>query len=121
VNCPQCKAEIESGDNYCLKCGAPLDPSLEGAGERDATGGIIPYKNPPALIAYYLAVFSLIPCLGLPLGLAAFVLGIVGLVKRKRQPHVKGSVHAWIGILLGGGMVLLWGTLPFWGPGLLGQ
>jgi hypothetical protein len=69
----------------------------------DATGGIIPYKNPPALVAYYLGLFSpVIPLLGLLMGIAALILGIVGLRKRKANPMIKGSVHAWIGIVLGG-------------------
>lgn len=63
---------------------------------------IIPYKNVRALIAYYLAVFSLIPFLGMPLGLAAFVLGILGLKFRRQHPTTGGAVHAWIGIVLGG-------------------
>ena len=78
---------------------------------RDATGGVIPYKNAPALIAYYLAVFSLIPILGLPLGLAAVVLGFFGLAKRRANPAVRGTAHAWIGIVLGGLTTLLWGGL----------
>jgi len=32
--------------------------------EGDATGGIIPYKNPKALIAYYLGIFSGLPLCG---------------------------------------------------------
>lgn len=68
----------------------------------DATGGLIPYKNVPALAAYYLAIFSLIPLIGMVLGLAALVLGIVGLKKAARQPEVKGKVHAWVGIIVGG-------------------
>jgi len=36
----------------------------------DATGGVIPYKNPPALIAYYCGIFSLLPILGLVFGIA---------------------------------------------------
>ena len=72
----------------------------------DATGGVIPYKNVPALIAYYLGVFSLIPCLGIPLGLAAVILGLVGLVNYRKRPQVRGVVHAWVGILLGGLMLL---------------
>ena len=39
----------------------------------DPVSAVIPYRNMPALISYYLAVFSLIPCLGIPLGLAAVV------------------------------------------------
>jgi hypothetical protein len=63
---------------------------------------VVPYKNPKALIAYYLAIFSLIPCLGLPLGIAAFILGIAGLKVLKTHPNAHGKVHAWIGIILGG-------------------
>ena len=69
--------------------------------EGDATGGIIPYRNPPALVAYYCGIFSLIPCLGLILGLVAIVLGVSGLRKRRQHPLVRGQVHAWIGIILG--------------------
>lgn len=82
--------------------------SSEGA---DAAATIIPYRNPPALIAYYCGVFSLIPCLGLPLGIAAIPLGIVGLRKHRRQPSAKGSVHAWVGILLGSITTILWGAV----------
>jgi len=77
----------------------------------DSTGGIIPYKNPAALIAYYLGLFSLFPILGAFLGLAAFILGIKGLSDRKKNPKIKGSVHAWIGIVMGGLFGLLWTLL----------
>jgi hypothetical protein len=60
----------------------------------DATGGIIPYKNAPALIAYYLGIFGLIPLIGLLLAIPAFILGIIGLRKRAETPAVKGAVHA---------------------------
>lgn len=43
----------------------------------DATGGVIPYKNPAALIGYYVGVFGLVPMLGVPLALAAIVLGVL--------------------------------------------
>jgi len=65
-------------------------------------GGLIPYKNPKALWAYYLGVFSLIPCFGIPLGVAALVLGIKGLKVSALQPERGGKAHAWIGIVLGG-------------------
>jgi hypothetical protein len=81
----------------------------------DATGGVIPYKNFPALVAYYCGVFSIIPCLGLPLGLVAFVCGILGLKKAAQMPAVKGTVHAWIGIIAGGLMMLIYAALGlFW-------
>lgn len=84
-------------------------PIAKNAG--DATGGVIPYKNGPALAAYYTGIASLIPVLGMLLGPIALVLGIMGLRKRKRQPEVKGSVHAWIGIVVGAGCLLLYGGL----------
>jgi hypothetical protein len=72
----------------------------------DATGGVIPYKNPQALTSYYLGVFSLIPLLGLLLGCVAVPLGIIGLRKRKTMPQIRGTAHAWVGIILGGLSVL---------------
>lgn len=74
----------------------------------DATGGIIPYKNPKALIAYYLGIFSGLPLIGLPIGIAAFVLGVMGLRDRQRNPAIKGSVHAGIGIGCGGIFTVVW-------------
>lgn len=67
----------------------------------DGTGGLIPYKNPKALISYYLGIFSLLPVLGFPLGLASIILGVGGLRARRRTPIIKGSAHAIIGIVLG--------------------
>jgi hypothetical protein len=87
---------------------APLTvATLLQEGQSDATGGMIPYKNGPALTSYYLAVASLIPCLGLLTGIPAFFLGLKGLKKVKAQPWVRGSVHAWIGVVVGAVMVLL--------------
>ena len=72
------------------------------SGEGDATGGVIPYKNPYALTAYYLGILSLLCCLtGLPWGIIPIVLGVIGLRRRAANPVIKGSVHAWIGIVLG--------------------
>ncbi len=69
--------------------------------EGDATGGLIPYKNPHALIAYYLGIVALLPLIGLPFGIASVILGVMGLSRRKKNPIIKGSVHAWIGIVFG--------------------
>lgn len=82
---------------------APNHPQPQPSGEGDSTGGVIPYKNPHALTAYYLGIGFLICCITpLPLGLIPLVLGIMGLHKRAQNPVIKGSVHAWIGIVLGG-------------------
>lgn len=68
----------------------------------DNTGGVIPYKNPMALAAYYCAIFSLIPGVGLLLGPIGFGLGIKGFMDYRAEPQRAGQVHAWIGIILGG-------------------
>lgn len=65
-------------------------------------GWLIPYKNAQALWAYYLGIFSLIPCVGIPLGIAALILGIRGLKFGDLHPEARGKGHAWTGIILGG-------------------
>lgn len=88
----------------------PVQPtSVDSQG--DSTGGIIPYKNPKALIAYYLGILSGLPLIGIPLGIAAFVLGIMGLRDRQRNPVIKGSIHAGIGIGCGGFFALFWSII----------
>ena len=80
-------------------------PSPEEQG--DATGGVIPYKNPHALAAYYIAIGALL----IPgLGIVSLILGIKGLRARKAKPVIKGSVHAWIGIVVGVLTSLAWFT-----------
>jgi hypothetical protein len=70
--------------------------------EGDSTGGVIPYKNMPALLAYYLGILSLICCLfAVPFGIVPLVLGIIGLKRRAANPAIHGTAHAWIGIVLG--------------------
>jgi hypothetical protein len=85
--------------------GAFTPPPIAPAPTPPAGGGlnvIIPYRNPAALVAYYFGVFSVIPFLGILLGIAGFVLGIMGLRFRRRNPTAGGVVHAWIGIVVGG-------------------
>ena len=102
-SCAACGESVAQGAVFCRYCGHdPRSGELAAApAEGDATGGIIPYKNTPALASYYLGVFSLVPCLGIPLAISAIICGVLGLKKRKREPHVKGSVHAIVGIVLG--------------------
>lgn len=118
-DCPFCAESIALAALKCKHCGEFLDrdapsrhfaptPSIsypetttrsaQPAG--DATGGVIPYKNTPALFAYYFGVFSVIPCF--MTGLVGLYLGIIGLKRARAQPHVRGQFHAWIGILVGG-------------------
>jgi hypothetical protein len=69
--------------------------------EDDAVATIIPYKNAPALIAYYLGLFSCFPFLGFFLAIAALILGVKGLKEVKRNPRAHGTAHAWIGLVCG--------------------
>lgn len=89
----------------------PVPANPDQTPQGDATGGLIPYKNPPALTAYYLGLFSLFPVLGIGLAVPALILGLKGLRNSKEHPEVKGQVHAWIGIVMGGLMALIWGGL----------
>jgi hypothetical protein len=108
---PEEKPMSQMGTDDPFQTPQHVNPPKPAPGEGDSTGGLIPYKNTPALIAYYLGIFSLIPCFGLLLAIPAFILGIIGLQKRAQNPAVKGSAHAWIGIVLGGICTLLWGGL----------
>lgn len=72
----------------------------------DAVSTIIPYRNGMALAAYYVGVFSLIPCFALILGPLAVIFGIIGLNRVKANPEVKGTGHAIAGIVLGGFTIL---------------
>jgi hypothetical protein len=101
--CPHCGKPISVTARICPFC--RQDPYMPVSGG-DATGGLIPYQNPAALWAYYLGVFSILPCF--PLGVTALVLGLKGLKAAKERPLVKGTVHAWIGILLGGFFAFVW-------------
>ena len=100
--CPVCGKMIAETAKVCRFCGEQFAPPPS-AEEGDATGGVIPYKNPPALIAYYCGIFSLLACIPifLPLPIAAVILGIKGLKNAKQHPQVRGQVHAWIGIICG--------------------
>ena len=123
MKCFACQAEIQDYSTVCPKCGEdpranPYEAPTAGRtrpvtnpNEGDATGGIIPYKNPKALIAYYLGIFSGFPVIGFFLAVPAFVLGIMGLRDRNRNPAIKGSIHAGIGIGCGTIFTLLWGSL----------
>jgi hypothetical protein len=74
----------------------------------------VPYRNAPALTAYYLGVFGLIPFLGVPLALVAIPLGVVGLRRAREHPEAHGSAHAWTGIVAGALSVIGHGALIAW-------
>jgi hypothetical protein len=110
MRCLTCGAEIAEGRQYCDRWAAFAGGAPTASGASDALSKIVPYKNTPALIGYYLAVFSLIPCIGLLMAVAAIALGIKGLAVARQTPEAHGKVHAWIAIVLGGLMLVLQGA-----------
>ena len=106
IPCPVCGEKIIATASICRFCGEQVGEVRPSREEGDSTGGVIPYKNMPALIAYYCGVLSIIPCF--PIGIVAVVLGIMGLKRAKQHPEVKGKAHAWIGIIAGGIFGLIW-------------
>ena len=95
-------AGVKAGGNLPAGMTAPPTAPVQG----DVTGGVIPYKNPQALLSYYFGIFGLVPLLGIPFALAAIILGILGLKRRRLTPVVKGQVHAWIGLVFGASSLL---------------
>ena len=74
----------------------------------DGISTLIPYRNVPALMGYYLGIFSIIPILGAVMGIAAVVLGIMGLRRVQQHPEAKGTAHAIVAIICGGLFGLIW-------------
>jgi len=86
----------------------PPVPVNHGNAGEEAVATVIPYRNPMALAAYYMGIFSFIPLLGIFLGAAAFVCGILGLRHASQNEGAHGRVHAAIGIGCGGVFFLLY-------------
>lgn len=73
-------------------------------GERDETTLLtrwVPLRNPPALIAYYLAIFGLIPGAGLLLGPAALACGCYGMRRSQLFSPPVGFGHAVFAVVCG--------------------
>lgn len=77
---------------------APPRPVGAATGKDDPVSVLIPYKNPQALISYYVGIFALLPLIGIPLAFTSIVFGWKALKFRKLHPESHGTVHAWVGI-----------------------
>ncbi|MEZ6317286.1 MAG: hypothetical protein R3B49_00840 [Phycisphaerales bacterium] len=113
INAPPTMAGVV-GAYFCSKCGydrsgSPSRPcpecgctSAPVSTVTDGTGGLIPYKNPMALAAYYAGIGSLItmfvPFVGPICSVVVMVLGVKGIRAYKLLPARRGVVHAWVGI-----------------------
>jgi hypothetical protein len=83
----------------------PTAPTGLRSTEPRSTSAMIPAGNPSALIGYYFAVLGV---LAPGVGLIAIVLGIFGLRRVRRYPAVKGTAHAWVAILGGAFVTIVW-------------
>lgn len=118
MKCPDCQADNAATAATCASCGATLknvyaaptahyEPAVElrpvpaPGGDDDAVATIIPYKNPAALISYYLGLFSCLPILGFPMAIVALVLAFKGFKARRLNPRTHGIAHAWVGLICG--------------------
>jgi len=102
--CTRCGQRNLENCYRCTRCGLVLhgkDQAQYVITDDSTMGGLIPVKNARALSAYYLGIFSLIPCLGIPLGIAALIFGVMGLKHAELHPEARGKVHAWVGVILG--------------------
>jgi hypothetical protein len=83
-------------------------PNYQTPQSTDPVQSFIPYKNMPALISYYLGIFSILPCVGAIMGPIAIFLGIKGLKLANQHPEARGKGHAITGIICGSLFGLLW-------------
>ena len=101
LQCAACHQPVRPHDAACPHCGQPFQAPSPPAGD-EMVATVIPYRNPSALLAYYLGVFSVICGIGFFLGIAAVILGVLGTNYRKKHPTAHGLAHAWVGIIVGG-------------------
>jgi hypothetical protein len=104
IYCQKCGQQNKENNFKCTRCSFVLHSQTQQqyiVVEDGTMGGLIPYKNPKSLWAYYLGLFSLIPCFGILLGIAALILGIGGLRYANLHPEARGKVHAWVGVIMG--------------------
>lgn len=108
--CRYCGKLIGDNDVFCCYCGRAQNRQEPVVVKVDQTSGLdklIP-PNSAALWAYYLGIFTGICFI---LGIPALIMGILGIRYANQHPEAKGKVHAWVGIILGGLGILLWGLM----------
>ena len=77
----------------------PLQGYLDS--QSDVLATLIPWRNSCALIGYYFGLLGIIPLVGCILSPVAIVLGILGILKWKKDHRSRGLVHAIVAIICG--------------------
>lgn len=91
----------DGGERVAAAAHTRIGPIVRREADDGFVSTLIPYRNPAALVGYYVSVASLIPVLALVLGPLAIGLGVAGLRARAREPRLKGTAHAVVAIVLG--------------------
>jgi hypothetical protein len=115
MQCPTCQADNPPKAQKCSQCGARLARRRNGpqAGE-SAIQSWIDSSNALARTAYRCALLALVPFLGLVLGPAALIMGLIGRLREKANPSEGGAGLAMAAMVLGGiTLVTNWTGLYF--------
>jgi hypothetical protein len=118
MRCPACNAENDREAVTCAACGAAIARRARRRGIAEETdtpfGPNVEEQNRPALRAYRLSVWGLIPLFGLVLGPAAVVLGSRARARARDDPDFTAwgpllasivlgllvAITNWVGVVL---------------------
>lgn len=94
--CSKCGKEMEDGATFCSGCGTPLQPVSNETPKQESLGlGIA------ALVLGIVGLLAwIIPIIGLPVGVVALILGIMGLMKSNKGMSIAGIVLGIICLVL---------------------